>query len=535
MSARRPTGTPAVIPAAVSNAAEHDPDHPAASLLGDELSYGELERRANSVANVLGEHGVGRGDRVGLYGHKSLELFAAMHGVMKAGAAYVPINPDAPPAYVRHVVDDCEIRHLVTGGTKRKAVAELAAATPIRLCLGLESVEGDAAEAIGWETVWQASTTAPAIAVRHDDIAYIIFTSGSTGRPKGIVHTHRSALAYADVASTTFDFQPTDRITNHAPLNFDLSTLELFGGVVRAATVVMVPEGHARLPASFSQLLQDEAVTVVNTVPYALVQLLHRGALDERDLSSIRWVLFGGEVFPTKDLRALMDRMPGARFGNVYGPAEVNGCTYYVVPDDLDADDPPISIGGLYVGMEAMVVDQNDDEVPVGDVGELLIRSDAHMREYWGQLALTERSRLRRSRRDGTEDIFYRTGDLVARRPDGTFRLIGRKDRQVKSRGHRIELDEVEAALISHHAIEQAVVYTVPDGDGSQQIEAVVTLYRDASGVDETALRRHAAGLLPKYALPRELRIVASVPRTSTGKADRVALAALARGGPDDD
>ena len=205
----------------------------------------------------------------------------------------------------------------------------------------------------------------------------------------------------------------------------------------------------------------------------------------------------------------------------------MNGCTYYVVPDLPPGSNEPISIGGLYAGMEGMVVDDDDRPLAAGQVGELLIRSDAHMLGYWRQPELTERSRLPRPRPGGGEDVFYRTGDLVARNDDGSFRLVGRKDRQIKTRGHRVELDEVETALVSHDAVEQAVVYAVPDGDGSSQIEAVVTLLAgiDGSGLDGAALKRHAAAALPRYAVPRSVRIVDAVPRTSTGKANRVALA----------
>ncbi len=518
---------PATIPHALAQAAAVAPDHPALRMAGDGLSYGELDRRSNQVANVLMAAGVGRGDRVGLFAHKSIDLLVALHGVMKAGGAYVPINPDAPEAYVRHILDDCAIRHVVAGRSTRKTVMALASEVRLELCLGVVPGDGDPAHCVGWDDVRAAPDAAPGVEVTSDDLAYVIFTSGSTGRPKGIMHTHRSGLAYATVAAATYGFEAHDRITNHAPLNFDLSTLELFGGLVSGATVVIIPEAHARLPASFSKMLEDEAVTIVNAVPFALIQLLHRGGLDDRDLSRIRWVLFGGEVFPTRDLRDLMAQMPAARFGNVYGPAEVNGVTYYVVPDLPPESDEPISIGCLYAGMEALVVDAADRPVPEGGVGELLIHSPTHMLGYWNQPELTERRRLRRPRSDGGEDVFYRTGDLVSVRPDGLFRFIGRKDRQVKMRGHRIELDEVETALVSHAGVEQAVVYAVPDGEGSQQIEAVVTLF-DVAATDAAALRGHVSRRLPRYAVPRQIRIVTDVPRTTTGKADRVALVAEA-------
>ncbi len=506
------------------------PDHPAVSMVGTELSYGELDRRSNQVANLLMKHGVRRGDRVGLFGHKSIDLVSALFGIMKAGAAYVPLNPDAPAAYVRHIVEECDIRHLVTGSTRRQPALDVAAETSVSLVMGITGDGETSARLVDWPEVWAYDEEPPDRTVGSDDLAYVIFTSGSTGKPKGIMHSHRSGLAYAKAAAAVYGFRPSDRITNHAPLNFDLSTLELFAGSLAGATQVIVPEGHARLPASFSQLLESERVTVINAVPFALVQLLHRGALNERDLSKVRWVLFGGEVFPTRDLRALMHRLPDAAFANVYGPAEVNGVTYHIVPDLPEDMDAPISIGCLYPGMEAMVVDDADREVPDGMAGELLINSETHMIGYWGQEEMTERGRLRIPDGDGGESVYYRTGDVVERNPDGTFHLHGRKDRQIKVRGHRIELDEIETAAMSHPSVEQAIVYAVPDGHGSNEVRAMVTLLDDRPPATADELMAHLTRVLPRYATPAELEIAAAVPRTLSGKADRVALVARATG-----
>ena len=514
---------------AITRAADHDAEHSAVRMHGAELSYGELDRRSNSVAHLLRDRGVQTGDRVGLFAHKSVELLVALHGVMKAGAAYVPIDPDAPSAYAGQILADCDIDHLVVDSTTHATALALAEEVGLKCLIGVSGVPGDAVASVDWVEVWSyPDTPLTGLDLSEDSLAYIILTSGSTGRPKGIMHSHRSGLAYAEVAAATFEFQPNDLITNHAPLNFDLSTLELFAGAVAGSTVVVVPEGHARLPASFSQLLQDEAVTVINTVPFALVQLLHRGGLDDRDLTAVRLVLFGGEVFPTRDLRALMQRLPGARFGNVYGPAETNGCTYYTVPDLPPGATDPIPIGGLYGGMEAMVVDDSDRPVTPGEPGELLIKSPTRMLGYWRQPQLTERSTYRKVRSDGGEDLFHRTGDLVHADDEGLFHLDGRKDRLIKTRGHRVELDGIETVLLSHEAVEQAVVYAVPDGEGSQEIEALVTLLQatrsSADAPTGADLKRYTQRLLPRYAVPRNIEVAESVPRTSTGKADRVAL-----------
>jgi len=493
---------------------------------GTELSYAELYGRANRVAAMLHDNGVHPGDRVGLYAHKSIDTITALFGIVAAGAVYVPINPEAPAEYVRHILADCAIKHLVVDRATRRTALMLADDPGVALLIGMDDPFATV-PTIGWDTVWAYPGEPPKVSIADDDLAYIIFTSGSTGRPKGIMHTHRSGLAYGEVAAATYGLVPTDRIANHAPLNFDLSLLELWGGVVAGATIIIVSAGHARLPASFSQVLADERVSVVNAVPFALVQLLHRGALDERDLTALRWVLFGGEVFPTKDLRALMHRLPRAKFANVYGPAEVNGVTYLIVPHLASDDIEPISIGDLYPGADGRVVDGDDREVGAGVTGELLIHSPTQMIGYWGQPDLTERSTYVERGPGGETKRWHRTGDLVQRREDGSFRLVGRKDRMVKARGHRVELDAVETALLSHPAVAEASVFAVPDGEGSRRIAAVATLRGGSDGSDlpdAGELIHHAARFLPRYALPRALRIIDSIPRTSTGKADRVAL-----------
>ncbi len=519
-------GSPSTFPDALRMAAGRNPNHPALVMLDEALSYADLDRRSSQVANLLIEAGLEPGDRVGLYAHKSVELFIAVNGIMKAGGVFVPINPDSPASYLAEILESCEIRYLFAGRSTARVLRDAIRSSAVELCVGVDPLD-DERTYMPWPEVWSVPAADPEVPIAGSDLAYIMFTSGSTGRPKGIMHTHSSGLAYGKAAVAAYGFDSHDRLANHAPLNFDLCLLELWGGLVAGATVVIIPEAYGRLPASFSEQLEDHAVTVVNAVPYALVQLLHRGALDERDLSALRLVAFGGEVFPTKDLRALMSRIPNARFVNVYGPAEVNGVTLHIVPTLPEDSDAPIPIGRLYQGMIGVVVDADDQEVGVGETGELLINSPTHMVGYWREPELTAKCTVHRSGKR-----WHRTGDYVHQDVDGVFHLVGRIDRMVKTRGHRVELDEVESVLNSHELVEQAVVFTVPDGEGSQQIEAAVILL-DNGGVtvDADALKKHAASTLPRYAVPRRIRIVADVPRTTSGKADRVALAAQAASG----
>ena len=262
--------------------------------------------------------------------------------------------------------------------------------------------------------------------------------------------------------------------------------------------------------------MADEQLTVWYSVPLALVQLLQHGVLEQRDLSRLRWVLFGGEPFPTKHLRSLMQWWPQARFSNVYGPAEVNQCTYYHVPEP-PATDEPIPIGRVWDNTEMLIVDEQDLLAKMDEPGELLIRSATRMKGYWRRPDLTEKGFFRRTTTPGYEEIFYRTGDLVRLDPAGNLLFLGRKDRQIKTRGYRVELDEVEAVLLAHPAVEAAAVYPVKHGDEGLLIQAAVML-KDNAAVDEMALRNHVGASIPWYAVPQNITFTPMLPRTAAGK-----------------
>jgi amino acid adenylation domain-containing protein len=376
---------------------------------------------------------------------------------------------------------------------------------------------------VAWNEIREFPTDPPSIGITEQDLCYILYTSGSTGTPKGIMHTHRSALAWAEVSAAAYGLSRSDIISNYAPLHFDLSTLDYFGGARAGATTVIIPEEYPRFPASLADLIASERLTVFYTVPLALVRLAAPGVLDGRDLSDLRLVLFGGEPMPVKHLREFMRKVPHAQYVNVYGPTETNGCVHYVIPgipeDDVDA----LPIGRPYPNVDVLIVDDDGSPVGAGGQGELLVRAPTVMRGYWGRPDLNEHAFVLRNEHGGQPDVFEATGDIVARASDGNLRFLGRRDRQIKARGNRVELDEVEAVLLGHPEVHEAAVYAMPDGDGSLQIHAEVILV-DGSIEDSPDLLSFLRGTLPAYAVPATLGIRSSFPRTSTGKIDRKAM-----------
>jgi amino acid adenylation domain-containing protein len=470
---------------------------------------------------MLSELRVNRGDRVGILLDPSLETAIAVYGIMSAGAVFVPLDPNAPPARIAYVINDCGIRHLVSGKKQSRSLNKV-----LKENISLEAVIGMdeklPVKSISWEEIAQVSTS-QTISVRmlEDDLAYIMYTSGTTGTPKGIMHSHRSGLAYAKLSMDLYDVRSSDILANHSPLHFDISTMGYFTMPLAGGTTVLIPESHKVIPASLSQLMEKERITIWYSVPLALIHLLQRGALEDRKIDSLRWVLFGGEPFPAKHLESLMKLWDKAVFSNVYGPAEVNQCTYFHL-SVLPEKDATIPLGHVWNNTEVLIVDSNGLEVGDGDTGELLVRTATMMKGYWGKPELTQKAFFTRERFSNAAEIFYRTGDLVWRKSDGQLMFAGRKDRQVKIRGYRIELDEVESILISHPYVTETAVYNIKNEE-DQSIEAIVVL-SDPGVETEENIKEFLARKLPAYALPRRVYFSDKIPRTPAGKVDYKAL-----------
>lgn len=512
---------------AVDAAAARFADHHAMRFQGAHLSYADLAQRSNQLAHVLRDQGIGHGDRVGVFLDKCLETPLAIYGVMKAGAAYVPLDPRSPVTRLVDIIQDCGLKGIISQDAKAATLREAAGAQSV-----LQFVVGLSANAdMGVRTFpWSAldafpAETAPDVRVIDQDLAYIMYTSGSTGKPKGMMHTHLSGLSYARMSAATYDVRHEDRLSNHSPLHFDMSTFDYLTGPLCGATTIIIPESFTLFPANLAQLIETERMSIWYSVPFALIQLLLRGALDKRDLSSLRWVLYGGEPFPLNHLRALMERLPQARFSNVYGPAEVNQCTYYHLPppDEWPAGMQNVPLGAMCDNAEGLIIDDEGGGVAPGELGELVVRTSTMMRGYWARPDLNARAFYRRERFPDCVDLFYRTGDLVRRREDGLLEFFGRKDHQVKVRGYRVELTEIDTVLSSHAAVEEGATYVAP-GE-ADEIHAAVIL-REGCTVAESELIAYVRARVPHYAVPQRVRLLQRFPRTGTGKIDRKALRA---------
>jgi amino acid adenylation domain-containing protein len=504
------------------------PDATAVVCLEQSLTYAQLNRQANQLANFLISAGLKLGDRVAIYLDKSVEMALAIYGILKAGGAYVPLDPKAPVQRLNEILLDCDISYIISANGKRKQLNQLVSLHPARYSVvGVDDSEDVQFNCTGWQSILsQQSTQQPARRIIESDLSYIIYTSGSTGIPKGIMHTHQSCLAYSRWAATEYGLTGDDRLGNHSPLHFDISIFDWFAGVVAGAVIIIIPDQYTRFPADYSTLLEQTGTTVLFTVPFALIQLSLRGVLEARDLSALRWIIFGGEPFPIKHLYNLMAQLPTCQFDNMYGPAEINGVTHYTVTD-LAYDAPSIPIGRLSKIASALIVDSQFKPVATGQVGELLVRTPTMMQGYWGRADLNQGAfyvtQPNPACNGQYQHSYYRTGDLVSQDSDEQLWFFGRKDRQIKIRGYRVELDEIEAVLVAYDDIEEAAVFSLPMADNTQQIWASYTC-KTGVAAEQKALAQHLKQSLPQYAIPAKLTQRQDFPRTTSGKINRTAL-----------
>ncbi len=487
------------------------------------LNWYEYTDRVARVAAVLLDHGVRPGDRVAVRLTKSCDSFVSVHAAIRAGAIMVPLDPLAPPSFAAAVIADAGAEVLITDRRTAAIAADLPGVRSVIMPGVNEFSPPEGVDGVAFvdEPGIDAAEPGDPVDAEPADPAYIIYTSGSTGAPKGIVHSHASALAYARAAVVEYGLGPDDRLANIAPLHFDQSTFELYAAPLAGAVVLAVPDPVLRFPASVSELIAREGITVWYSVPYLLEQLSVRGALDERDLTALRWVLYGGESFPPSALATLMRQLPHAAFSNVYGPAEVNQCTAYRLPRPPDG---PVPIGRAWRAAEIRLVDPDDRTVDVGPggVGIIAVSSPTMMSGYWNRPDLTEAATYV----DGDGTRWYLTGDLGRSDDDGVFEFLGRVDHQVKVRGHRIELEAIDVLLREAAGVSAATVVVDRPATGDDRLVALV-VSDEAQPVSTAAVDGLLRSRLPRYAVPAEVRVVGSLPRTATGKIDRNAARAL--------
>jgi amino acid adenylation domain-containing protein len=508
----------------LNKSAKAYPEKPAVWARGKSITYRELDERSNQLAHLLREKGINKGDRVGMFFPKCVESIISMLGVLKAGGVYVPLDPQAPPDRIGYIIGNCGIRILITNIDKRSVL------TPETLsaleCCILTEGAGDGGDLVAWSRLAEfPAAHAPEVSLIETDLAYILYTSGSTGRPKGVMLSHQNALTFVEWCAEEFQVRSEDRLSNHAPLHFDLSVFDVYSTLEAGATVYLITEDLAVFPASLANFIETEAITIWYSVPSALMLLLLHGRVTAEKLKSIRILLFAGEVFPMKYLRQLAEVAPSCELYNLYGPTETNVCTYYKVERERLASLEKLPIGIACANTEIFSVTPEGRLAGKDEAGELYVRGPAVTSGYWADAEQTAKVVVPNHFQHQSDEKMYRTGDMVTVGDDGNYYFQGRRDSMIKSRGYRIELGEIESALLSHPGVREAAVLAVPDEIIGNRIRAVVATHIAGSlGVLE--LQRYCASRVPRYMVPELIDLCEELPKTSTGKIDRVKLAA---------
>ena len=473
----------------VVDAARRTPRALAVDAPDGRLDYAALDELAGRYAAALTARGVRPGDRAVLWSPKSLHVVALMQGCLRAGVLYVPVSAANPPSRLARIVAACTAALVVTDKDGAETAAESGGQAPA--CTTFEELLAGA-EGV---PVPAPVTGSPA------DAAYLLFTSGSTGEPKGVCLSHRNALAFVRWAVDELGIGPHDRLSNHAPFNFDLSVFDLYAAFLTGASVHLVPEHLAYAPPQLLRFVADHELTVWYSVPSALTLMMSRGGLLERPAPpALRVCVFAGEPFPVAQLRLLHGAWPRVRLFNWYGPTETNVCTSHEVRDADLASGRALPIGTACSGDTL-----HFGEAEPGRRGrELLVSGPTVMLGYWG-----------RPPQQGP----YATGDLVEPDGEGLLEYLGRRDHMVKVRGNRVELGEIEAALGLHPHVREVAVLVL--GEGMDARLHAVVVPGPHSEPDLLDLKRWSSERLPSYMLLDSMSLVGELPRTDNGKTNR--------------
>jgi len=516
----------------VREQAEHRPEAKALVMSDQVVTYGELEARTNQLARLLRAVGCRRGDRICFAIPKSPAAIIAILGIMKADCMHVPIDTSTPPFRAAKILANSDPRYILGTGPAGNFFDGLIdhKDTPSSIPTGwLDSAEPSGRNftpAFSWEDL-QAYSSEP-VECENDgtDPAHILFTSGSTGEPKGVVITHDNVIHFVAWAVEYFGMRSSDRISCHPPLHFDLSYFDIFGAFAVGAQLHLVPPELGPLPNKLADFIRRSELTQWFSVPSALTYMAKFDVLKFNDFPALRRLLWCGEVFPTSALVYWMKRLPNVMFTNLYGPTEATiASSYYTVPNCPADEKASIPIGRACDGEELLVLGQDLEPAPSGEVGQLYIRGVGLSPGYWRDPEKTAAAFLPYGPEG--KDRIYKTGDLARLGGDGLVYFVGRTDSQIKSRGYRIELGEIEAALHTINGLKECAVVAIPSDSFEGSLICCAYVVAEGFQMTNATLRSQLSHLVSGYMLPSRWACLEQLPANANGKIDRRKLKEL--------
>ncbi|HWF88172.1 MAG TPA: amino acid adenylation domain-containing protein [Pyrinomonadaceae bacterium] len=493
---------------------ERTPSAIALSFEGQELSYQELNRRANQLAHHLRGLDVGPEIQVGVMMERSLEMVISLLAILKAGGAYVPFDPSYPEERLAFMLKDAAVKVLLTQAGLLARLPESERDNSTVKVLAVDRLR---------EQLREQASTNPQVRLTGANLAYMIYTSGSTGSPKGVLNTHGGIVNRLLWMQQRYQLQSDDVVLQKTPFSFDVSVWEFFWPLLAGARLVVArPEGH-RDPEYLVEVINREKVTTVHFVP-AMLQAFLTNESVSAGCGSVRRIICSGEALSVELAEQCMERLPHAELHNLYGPTEaaVDVTAWHCKPGEQRASVP---IGRPISNTQIYILNREMQPVPIGVSGELYIGGAGLARGYHGRPGLTAERFIAHPLGQRPGERLYRTGDIARFRADGAIEYMGREDHQVKIRGYRIELGEIETVLREHEQVQDAVVIADVDATGDKRLVAYLTV-ANHDVLKTTELRTYLSQRLPDYMVPHGFVQLTEWPLTPSGKLDRRALPA---------
>lgn len=489
---------------------EQTPNAVAVALNDQQLTYQELNQRANQLAHYLQKLGVGPDVKVGLCVERSLEMVIGLLGILKAGGAYVPVDPAYPQERLAFLLSDSQVLVLLT---QAALVTRFPSLQSSLVCLDAD-----------WTLIAQESNENPASHATAENLAYIVYTSGSTGKPKGVMIPHQSLVNFAEAAIDQYVISPRDRILQFASISFDAAAEEIFSCLIQGATLVLRTDEMLSSIPTFLQRCDDWQLTVLDLPTVFWHQMVAEPSLSLTLPDSVRLVIIGGEKALPERLTTWQQVTQKVRLVNTYGPTEATVVTTAIDLSDFAVESGQLPIGTAIGHAQTYILDPDLQPVPVGIPGELYIGGAGVARGYSNRPDLTALAFIPDPFGETPGARLYKTGDRVRYRTDGTIEFLGRFDSQVKLRGFRIELEEIAAALRQHPRVQEAVVVPRSDEDSQRLVAYIVPHSQQILTITE--LRGFLELHLPKHMLPAAFVMLEALPLTPNGKVDRQVLPA---------